>query len=170
LLAALVDSPWIRVPLVLVVALGLQTAVVTDLRLFDIAPDIMLLLAIAGGLAAGPERGAIIGAIIGFAYDLFLQTPLGLSALVYGFAAFAVGLLSTGTIRSTRWIPVFATAAASAGALVVYAVLGSVFGLERAVSLRLVPMVLVVSLVNALLALPALAVMRWALVTDDRRS
>ena len=129
----------------------------------------MLLLAIASGLAVGPERGAIMGAIIGFSFDLVLQTPLGLSALVYGLAALAVGLLSTGTIKSTRWIPVVATMAASAAAVTLYAILAAVFGVERAFGLRLVPMIVVVAGVNGLLALPALAVMRWALVADDRR-
>ncbi len=170
MLAGVVDSPWVRVPLVIVIALSLQTGVVSGMRVFDLAPDIMLLLAIASGLAVGPERGAIMGATIGFCFDLVLQTPLGLSALIYGFAALVVGLLSTGTIKSTRWIPVAATMLASAAAVLAYAVLGSVFGLERAVSVRLVPMILVVSVVNGLLALPALAVMRWALQADDRRA
>ena len=51
-------------------------------------------------MVVGPERGAIMGAIIGFSFDLVLQTPLGLSALVYGLAALAVGTVSTGTIKS----------------------------------------------------------------------
>ena len=50
-----------------------------------------------------------------------LQTPLGLSALVYGLAALAVGTVSTGSIKSTRWIPVVATMAASAAAVTLYA-------------------------------------------------
>lgn len=169
-LTGLVNTPWIRVPLVLVLALALQTGVMADLRILGMAPDIMLLLAIASGLAAGPERGAIMGAVIGFSFDLVLQTPLGLSALVYGFAALGVGMLSTGTIKSTRWIPVAATMAASAAAVAAYAILAAVFGLERAFGLRLVPMIVVVAGVNGLLALPALAVMRWALMTDDRRT
>jgi len=168
-LTGLVQTPWVRVPLVIVLALALQTGVVADLRVFGMAPDIMLLLAIASGLAVGPERGAIMGAIIGFSFDLVLQTPLGLSALVYGLAALAVGTVSTGTIKSTRWIPVVATMAASAAAVTLYALLAAVFGLERAFGLRLVPMIFVVAGVNGLLALPALAVMRWALVADDRR-
>ena len=169
-LAAFVNNPWVRVPLVIVAALALQTGVVSDVRVFGLTPDIMLLLAIASGLALGPERGAIMGAVIGFCFDLVLQTPLGLSALVYGIAAFAVGLVSTGAMRATRWIATTATMVASAASILFYAVLASLFGLDRALSLRLVPMILLISIVNGLLALPALAVMRWAYVTDDRRT
>jgi rod shape-determining protein MreD len=167
-LGALLDSPWLRLPLVVIAALAIQTGVLTDMRLFDVVPDIMLVLAIAAGLAAGPERGAILGAVIGFCFDLVLQTPLGLSALIYGLTALGVGLLATGMVQVTRGITVVVTVVASAAAVVAYAMLGSVFGLERAVTLRLVPIVFVVALVNGVLAVPALAVMRWALLTDER--
>ena len=163
------ENPWVRVPLVILLALGLQTAVFSVVRPFGVAPDIMLLLAIASGLVLGPERGAIMGAVIGLSFDLVLETPFGLSALVYGFAAFAVGLLSTGTVQSTRWIPVAATVVASAAAEAVYGVAASVFGVARAASARLLVVVPVVALVNGLLALPALGVMRWALMVDERR-
>ena len=96
-----------------------------------------------------------------------LQTPLGLSALVYGLAALAVGTVSTGTIKSTRWIPVVATMAASAAAVTLYALLAAVFGLERAFGLRLVPMIFVVAGVNGLLALPCAG--RHALGAGGRR-
>jgi rod shape-determining protein MreD len=168
-IAGFVASPWVRAPLVIIAVLAVQTGIVAGIRPFDVTPDLMLLLAVASGLALGPERGAILGASIGFVFDLVLSTPFGLSALVYGLAAFAVGLVSTGTLEASRWVPMLLTAAASAGAVVLYAVLGSMFGLERAVTLRLVPTVLVVSVVNGALAVPAMAVMRWALHADDRR-
>ncbi len=108
--------------------------------------------------------------IIGLSFDLVLETPFGLSALVYGFAAFAVGLLSTGTVQSTRWIPVAATVVVSAAAEAVYGVAASVFGVAARRELHgcscVVP---VVARVNGLLALPALGVMRWALMADERR-
>jgi rod shape-determining protein MreD len=168
-LAGIIHSPWVRVPLVVFLVLAIQTGIVADIRPLDATPDLMLLLAIVSGLAVGPERGAIVGAAIGLAFDLVLTTPLGLSALVYGAAAFAVGLLSTGTIKATRWIPVIAVAATSAAAVVVYAILASLFGVAGAFTVHLFADVLVVTSVNALLALPALAVMRWALQADDRR-
>jgi rod shape-determining protein MreD len=168
-LTGLVSSPWVRAPLVLVLALAIQTGIVASIRPFDVTPDLMLLLAIASGLALGPERGAIVGAAVGFGFDLVLSTPFGLSALVYGLAAFAVGLVSPSSLRVSKWVPVFLTAMASAAAIVVYALLGSMFGLERAFTLRLVPTVFVVSVVNAALALPAVAVVRWAMHADERR-
>ena len=35
------------------------------------------------GWRAGPDRGAVVGFFAGLGYDVFLQTPFGLSALVY---------------------------------------------------------------------------------------
>ena len=40
-----------------------------------------------------------MGAVIGFGFDLMLQTPFGLSALVYGLAGYAVGTAVDGHDR-----------------------------------------------------------------------
>jgi rod shape-determining protein MreD len=168
-LAGFVASPWVRTPLVVILVLAVQTGIVAGIRPFDATADLMLLLALASGLALGPERGAMVGAGVGFVFDLVLSTPFGLSALVYGVAAFAVGLVSTGALEASRWVPVLLTAAGSAGAVVLYALLGAMFGLEHTVTLHLVPVVIVVAGVNAALAVPALALMRWALQADERR-
>ncbi|MEA2703532.1 MAG: rod shape-determining protein MreD [Actinomycetota bacterium] len=74
-------TPSLRLPPVLLFALILHTAVFPQLRIFDVAPDVLLLFAIAGGLAGGPDRGAVLGFVAGILADLFLQTPFGLSAL-----------------------------------------------------------------------------------------
>ena len=63
-------------------------------------PDLMLALAVAAGLAGGPERGAWVGFAAGLLADCFLQTPLGLSALVYGSSATASA--SSGPASSRR--------------------------------------------------------------------
>lgn len=168
MLRALLESPWVRVPLVLFVALGLQTSVLADVRPFGVALDVMLLLAVAAGLAAGPERGAVVGFVYGIAFDLVLQTPFGLSALSYGLAAFGIGYVQLSVLRAGRWIPMLAVAAASAAALAFYAVAGSVLGLQDVLSDNLVLVVAVVSVVNGLLAPVALRIQRWALLAGDR--
>ena len=55
-------------------------------------PDLFLLLAISAGLAAGPQRGAVMAFALGLVADLFVQTPYGLSSLCYVLVAFAIGL------------------------------------------------------------------------------
>ena len=54
-----------RVSLVLVVALTLQVAVASELQVFGVQGDLMLLIAIAAGLAAGPDRAPPSGSRAG---------------------------------------------------------------------------------------------------------
>jgi rod shape-determining protein MreD len=166
---ALLESQWVRLPLVAFVALALQTSAMAELRIFGVAPDLVLLLAVAGGLVAGPERGAPAAFVLGLAFDLVLQTPFGLSALAYSVAAFAIGYVQLSVLRAGRIFPMLAVAGASALAVVVYALAGIVFGLQRVIGVQLLPVLLVVPLVNGLLAPVALPVMRWVLLAGDRQ-
>ena len=77
--------------LLLVVAVTFQLAVASRLEVFGVQGDLMLLVAVAAGLAAGPDRGATLGFAAGITFDLLLQSPFGLSALTYALVAYLVG-------------------------------------------------------------------------------
>ena len=66
----------------------------------------MLLLPIAAGYAAGPDRGAVFGFFAGLVADLFLPTPFGLSALVGCLLGYATGIATRGLVRSSWWLAV----------------------------------------------------------------
>ncbi len=164
MLRAAVESPWVRLPLVIFLFLALQTSIAAELRIAGVAPDLMLLLAVCSGLVVGPERGALTGFVIGLSYDLVLQTPFGLSAFAYAAAAFAAGYVKLSVLRSPRWIPILTVAVASALGVMVFALVGTLFGLEHVVTPHLLTVMLVVSVVNGALALPVIRLQRWTLV------
>ena len=97
----------------LLVALTLQLGVASSITFFGVQADLLLLVAIAAGIAAGPDRGAAIGFAAGLAYDLMLQTPFGLSALTYALIAYLVGSLQDSVLRAAWWIPVATATAAT---------------------------------------------------------
>ena len=162
-------TPSVRIPPVLLLAVILHTAVFPQLRAFDVAPDVLLLLAVAAGIAGGPERGAATGFACGLLADCFLQTPFGLSALTYSLVGWAVGSFQTRILHATWWIPVLTAAVASVGGIILLAELGAVVGQDHLISLRLVPIVAVCALWGALLANPLVRVARWALMIDPTR-
>lgn len=155
-----------RLPPLLMLAIVLHTAVFPELRLFGVAADVMLLLAVTAGIAAGPERGAAVGFITGLLADLFLHTPFGVSALANLLVGYAVGSFQSTILHSSRWIPMATTAVASAIGIVLFAAIGAVVGQEHLVSGRLLTVAVVVGGLNAALALPALHAMRWSLVVS----
>jgi len=152
---------------VIVVTLLVQTTLGLDLRVFGAHPDLMVLLPIAAGLAAGPEEGAAVGFAAGIAIDLFLPTPFGLSALVYCLVGFGVGYSTRAMDRSVGWLAPGAALAGSAAAVMLYAVLGAVLGQESMLDTDLGAIVAVVAIVNAVLAPFAVRLMRWALGTAE---
>jgi rod shape-determining protein MreD len=152
-----------RVGLVIVLFVTVQQTLVLDLRMGGIHPDIMLLLPILAGVVGGPARGASMGFTAGLVADLFLPTPFGLSALVGTLLGFAVGAATLALDRTAPWLPPVTALLGSALYEVVYALLGSVLGQPQMVHVQLARVVLVVSLANAVLALPAMRLVTWSL-------
>ncbi len=156
--------------LVVALALLVQTTVILDVRLDGVSPEVMFLLPIAAGVVAGPVEGAAVGFVAGLAADLLTPTPLGLSALVGTIVGFGVGAMSGGMVREVRGLPTVVALGASAVAVMLYAVLGAVLGEPQFLHVNLAVVVAVVAVANALLAGPAVRVLRWALVSPAERS
>ncbi len=94
----------IRLALVIVVCVVLQTTLFTHLRIDGIGPDIGLVAVLAVAYEDGADTGAIFGFLMGLAMDLFLTTPLGLSAMSFAITGYAVGVFQAGMVRTTPWL------------------------------------------------------------------
>ena len=160
---ALTSDPRFRVPLVVVTALVVHLAGLSRVRLFGVMPDLMLLVAVAAGYTGGPSRGAAVGFVSGMVVDLFLETPLGLSALVFTLVGFAVGTVETGILRAAWWIPMLTALVASAAGEVLFALAGSTVGQTHLFNARLAVVAPIVGLTNALLAPLAIRMVGWAM-------
>ena len=120
----------LRLTVVVLGLLILQLSLASGLPLFGATADLLLIAAVAAGLAAGSDRGAAIAFVIGLTYDLVLQTPFGLTALTYCLVAFAVGQLQSSWLRPTWWIPWSVTAVACAAGTGLYAVMATTVGVD----------------------------------------
>ncbi len=161
----------LRLAAVILVGLVLQVCLFSKFSYDGARPDVMVLLAIAGGFVMGSERGAVVGFSAGLAFDVLLTTPLGLSALVYTLVAYGVGAIGGSVLRSSLWIGPLVAIVGSAAGMLLYAVVAQVFGLAAFAGPPLTAIVVVVSAVNAVLAPVAVRAMRWARQSeaDSRR-
>jgi len=157
------SDPRLRVPLVVLTVLILDLSLFTRVRVAGVMPDLMLLLAIAAGITGGQVRGAVVGFGSGMVVDLFLQTPLGLSALVFSVVGYTVGTAQTGILRASWWIPVVTAFVASAAGVLFFALAATVVGDTSLVTARLGLVMALVGVMNALLAPLAVRMMAWAL-------
>ena len=97
--------PRLRLALLILAVVVLQTtAFSAGLRVFGVMPDLGLVLTVAVAFYIGPERGAVFGFVSGLAVDLFLSTPLGLSALSFALVAYGVGVVQGRLVLSSRWV------------------------------------------------------------------
>jgi rod shape-determining protein MreD len=157
----------IRLVLVVISLVVLQTAVFTHLRIFGAVPDLTLVATVAMAYEEGPMSGAIFGFAAGLATDLFLSTPLGLSALSFALTGYAVGLFQSGMIRESRGI---ASVLGGVGGLVgntIFLIVGSIAGHDELFALHNVQIVIVASLYDALVAIAVFPFVRWAVRDAD---
>ncbi len=152
-----------RFVLVVILFEVVQQSVVLDVRIGSVHADVMVLLPILAGVIGGPSRGALMGFGAGLVADLFLPTPYGLSALVGSLVGFGTGAATLSLNRSAWWLPPVAALAGSAVYEVLYASLGSVLGQPQMLHVDLFRIVAVVSVTNAVLAVPAMRLVAWAM-------
>jgi rod shape-determining protein MreD len=155
---------------ILVAATALvQYTVGLDLRIGGATPELLYLLPVVAGIVGGSVEGAVVGFCAGMAADLLTTTPFGLTALVGTLIGAAVGAATGNLVRQVWWFPPMVALVASALAVMLYAVLGAVLGNDAFLHVGLPAVVLVVALVNAALAAPALRLARWALAEGGER-
>lgn len=159
-----------RLAFVIFVGLTLHLSLFATTRIGEVRPDVLLLIAVAGGIVGGAERGAVIGFVAGLVADLFLHTPLGLSALTFSVVAFAVGTLQSSVIRSAWWIPPATASMGSAGGVLLYALLGALIGRPEFLQPRVLAVAAGIGAANALLTPAAVRAMAWALPPETERA
>lgn len=158
---------WARAALVVVLGLLVQQALLDHVRIAGTHPDVMLLVAVAAGYVGGPGRGAVVGFGAGVAADLLLPTTFGMSALVGAVLAYGIAVSTSSLVRSSVALQVVTGAVGTAVGLCLYATLGAVLGYPGMVTHDLAPALAVSTPIAALLAVPAMRVVAWAITTES---
>lgn len=162
-------TTWMRLGLVFLLALVVQLTVFVDVRVAGVAPELLALVAVIAGFFVGPERGPMIAFAAGLLWDVYLPTPLGVSAITFAVVAFAVGSLNEGLFHDTRGQLVAVAGLASAAAVIGYALLGSIVGESGLIGGQMLVVALLVGVINAVLAPLAAPLMAWALSAETAR-
>jgi rod shape-determining protein MreD len=141
----------------------LQTTVFSaGLRVFGVMPDLGLVLTVAVAYYVGPHRGAVFGFVSGLAVDLFLSTPLGLSALSFAVVGYAVGVVQGGLVPPSRWVaPIMGALGGLAGG-VLFVGIGAIAGEDQLLALSSMRIILIAGVYDALVAFAVFPIARWA--------
>lgn len=156
----------LRIGGILLVAILIQTTLASDLRIAQIAPDVMILLSVCAGLTGGTEAGAWVGFWSGLLSDMFLtSTPVGLSALTYCLIGAGVGALRASVLQERKALLPLAALAGTAAGVLLFVGAGDVLGQTQLLGggrSWLVRVIVIESLWNSVLALPVGYIYAWA--------
>ncbi len=164
----LLNRPVLRLILLGLLALSLQTTLFAEMTVSGVVLQLMLCLSVAAGVSGGSERGAFVGFLFGSMFDLVLSTPLGLTALVYGLAGFLAGYVNSLTVNHPWWLGSIVVGLSTAMATFVHPVFATWIGVDGWLTLRVIRVAAVAALANAVIAPLAVPLMRWALVVKRR--
>jgi rod shape-determining protein MreD len=153
----------LRLALLILAVVVLQTTLFSDgLRVFGVMPDLGLVLTVGVAYHLGADRGAAFGFATGLAVDLFLNTPLGLSALSLALVGYGIGVVRSGLVQPSRWVaPVMGALGGLAGGILFVGV-GALAGQEQLLALDSVRIILIATAYDALLAFAVFPIARWA--------
>jgi rod shape-determining protein MreD len=140
-------------------ALGLvflivQVTAISQITVFGVTADLTPLIVASTGLLAGSIPGALMGFGLGLFEDLALVQTLGVTSLVLTLIGFGAGRLREVRDPAHALVPLAVGAAATLAAQVGYSFLQVLLGVDGPVSVLLVRQTFVVTLVNAIIAVP----------------
>jgi rod shape-determining protein MreD len=114
----------LAVAAILIVALAIQTTLLTRVTILGVIPQLLFVV-----------MGVVVGFVGGLLQDLLLpESIMGLTALVYTMVGYGVGTIRSYLPSQSVWTPVITVAFASAMAEASYAILAIMMG-ERWVSI-----------------------------------
>jgi cell shape-determining protein MreD len=161
----LIQRPTIRLIMVGMLLLTVQTTVFAEIRPWGSACDIMLGFSLASGVIGGPEKGALAGFVFGILVDLVIAAPFGLSALAYGLVAFLVGLIKSSITQGQAWwLTVGLVFSGSLLAVVAYNGFGTMVGQIGWFRWDMAKDAAIIATFNAIIGPVATLVQRWTLV------
>ncbi|MCQ3805994.1 MAG: rod shape-determining protein MreD [Acidimicrobiaceae bacterium] len=153
----------LRLGALILLAVVVQVTVFADVRVSGVAPELLVLLAVMFGYWFGPRRGPTAAFAAGLFWDVYLPTPLGLSAIVFVVVSFAAAAGGAELFRDSKLqlatIAGFGTFAAVVG----YALLGEVMGQRGLVDLEMLRVALIAGAINALAAPLTRPLLAWSI-------
>jgi rod shape-determining protein MreD len=153
-------SAFLRVGLLLVLAVVLQLSTLSQMTILGGGFDVVVLVVAAVAFYAGAMPGCATGFAAGLLLDLLSGATMGASSLVLTAVGYGVGRFAELRDRSHGLLPLPVGAAATAAWVVAFAVVSFMLDVGARVSPLVLREMIVTVLLNTLIALPVFALCR----------
>jgi len=156
----------VRVAVLVLVTVVIQLAVVTQITVFDADADLFPLVVLSVGLLAGPIPGATAGFLLGLLADMALLQTLGVTSLLLIAVGYLAGRYRELRDASHKLVPVIGAAIGTLVYGASFSLTQFLLGVESPVSPLVIREIVVGALLNALIAMPVYAAVRFLLRPD----
>ena len=153
----------IRIALILLVAVILQTSFFSYLSILGATPNVLPVVVVTLGLLGGAVVGAVCGFAAGLLLDSILLQTLGVSSLVLLSVGYLAGRYREGAPIKSRLLPPALIAGFTLLAAAGLAAVELMLGVDAAVSLLVVREIVLQALFAGLLAFPLYPLIRFIL-------
>lgn len=152
-----------RIAALAVVVVFVQIGVVAEVPIFGVTFELTPLLVAFVGFICGSLTGAVVGFAVGLLVDLLLVQTLGISSLLFTLIGFWAGRLREMRDPQAPLTPIVVGACAASVALIGYAIIEFMLGVDAPVSFELLRQIVLGVLVDTIVSLPFWIVVRRAL-------
>ena len=160
-----------RLSALALVSVLIQTGIISELPIFGVRIDITPLVVAFAGFTAGSSTGAAMGFAVGLLVDLTLGQTLGLTSLIYTFIGYGAGRLRELRDPEATLLPLALGAGAAFLALVGYAVIEFLLGVDAPVSAgELIREIVLGTIVGAIVSAPVWLLVRRVLQGTEERA
>ena len=148
-----------------------QTGIISELPIFGVRIDITPLVVAFAGFSTDSGTGAAMGFAVGLLVDLTLGQTLGLTSLIYTFIGYGAGRLRELRDPEATLLPLALGAGAAFLALVGYAVIEFLLGVDAPVSAgELIREIVLGTIVGAIVSAPVWLLVRRVLQGTEERA
>jgi rod shape-determining protein MreD len=164
---------WPRIAALAVVAVFVQSGIISEISIFGVRVDISPLVVVFVGFLCGSTVGAVTGFAVGLLVDMTLVQTLGLTSLIFTLIGYWAGRVRELRDPQATLMPLLLGALAAFSSLAGYALIEFLLGVDAPVSSALVREIVLGTIVDALVAAPVWALVRrvlqGGLAEDPRR-
>lgn len=146
---------WVgKVALLIVIAVILQTLVVSRISILGVTADLFLVLTVLVGLGAGALQGALLGFFAGVIHDMIFFQPLGAHALIFVLTGYFAGMFLARFGTVNLWAIFILTGAISFASQLAFGVLQFAMGPKSAFLTMIGTQMVPEAVFDALIAVP----------------
>lgn len=143
-----------KVILLFVIAVILQTVIVSQISVLGVTADLFLIFTIVIAMSKGSLHGAIFGFVAGVLADVAFMQPLGIRALIYVLAGYLVGMVVVRFGSVGPWVVFLVCIGASFCSQIVFGIFQFVLGPRAGFMTILGLQILPEAVLDGLIAIP----------------